>query len=253
METINLSYKNNICILQLDRGKGNPINHQMVREINEAIKDLEENKEVRGVIITGKLGFFSVGLDVVELYGFDQKQMQVFWLDWQNMVKGLTKFSKPLFTAISGHSPAGGCVIAMCSDYRFMVEGEKYRIGLNEVAVGIEVPGYIFEIYAFAIGTRKAFQNLMQGKLVSVKEALETNIIDEVCAPENLLPRAEELMQKWLKGTDNVLQGSKRNMKYELLKRMQTSFDVSMEYRIAQWFHPDSRKTMGNLVAMLKK
>jgi len=253
MEFLKYNYKNDICILQLSRGRGNALSHQMVNEITQAAKDLEANGKVRGVIITGNPGIFSVGLDVLELYDFDQKQILTFWNDWQEMVKTLTAFSKPLICAISGHSPAGGCVIALCCDYRLMVEGEKFRIGLNEVAVGIELPGYIFEIAAFAMGTRKAYQNLMQGRLISVKEAYETHLIDEVCASENLMPRAEEVMQQWLKGSDNILQGSKRNMKKELLQRMQESFDESMDDKLAQWFHPDSRATMGKLVAQLKK
>lgn len=251
-DTLNITHKDNYAIVQISRGRGNAINHGMIKDIRHAFAALKVNSKVSGVILTGNPGFFSVGLDVIELYDYDEEKLTAFWADFHQMVVDLTSFPKPLFAAISGFSPAGGCVMAVCCDYRLMAEGEKFQIGLNEVAVGIRVPAYIFHLYSFWIGSRKAYQNLMQGRLLSVAEAFESGLVDEVCSMENLLARAEEVMKHWLKHADSVVQSSKMNMRKELIEKVGHEPAEDIKARLAQWFHPESRKVMGALVAKLK-
>ena len=251
--TLQITHKSNYAIVQISRGRGNAMNHDMVREIRQAFGELKLNKQISGVILTGNPGFFSVGLDVIELYDYDEEKISAFWAEFHGMVVELTSFPKPLFAAISGFSPAGGCVMAVCCDYRLMAEGDKFQIGLNEVAVGIRVPAYIFHLYSFWIGSRKAYQNLMQGRLLGVDEAFESGLVDEVCPLEELLERAEDKMKKWLKHADSVVQSSKLNMRADLIEKVQHESSADIEARLKQWFHPESRKAMGALVARLKQ
>ena len=68
METLNITRKGNYALVQLSRGKANPVNHQMVKDLSATFKSLQEEAEMKGVILTGTPNFFSAGLDVVELY-----------------------------------------------------------------------------------------------------------------------------------------------------------------------------------------
>ncbi|MBK7640026.1 MAG: enoyl-CoA hydratase/isomerase family protein [Bacteroidetes bacterium] len=75
----------------------------------------------------------------------------MFGRDFSKFLITISKFPKPLVAAITGHSPAGGCIIGICCDYRVMAKG-NYKIGLNEIPVGIIVPKGIMALYSRCIG-----------------------------------------------------------------------------------------------------
>jgi len=191
MSTIQININDRLAVVTLDRGRSNPINHQMVKDLVAGVQQLEQDDNVGGLIITGKPGFFSSGIDLIEAYGYDEEQIRAFWTDFLALPSALASFKKPLVAAINGHSPAGGCVLALCCDYRVMVEG-AFIIGLNEIPVGIIVPDSIFNLYAFCIGERKAYQYLIEGKLLNVSEAHFAGLIDEVSTADDLMTLAEK-------------------------------------------------------------
>ena len=252
MKYIKTELKENYVIITLDRGKANPLNNEMISELRETIKSLEANDEAMGALITGKENFFSAGLDVIELYGFDKKQLVDFWINFSSLIREFAAFRKPAVAAISGHSPAGGCVLALCCDYRVMAEG-PYRIGLNEIPVGITLPQIIFNLYAFTLGTRNAYQNLMEGKLLTADEALKTGLVDEVCPFSELLSRAEAKLKLYLSFNSNTWQNSKTIIRRDLIGSLSLDFDAAFKTTLADWWRPDTREKMGALVAGLKK
>ena len=148
--------------VRLNRGKANTFNHQMVQELTAAFKELENDDAIKAVVLTGHGEFFSAGLDVLELYDYNEEKMYQFWKDFSGAFEAVARFPKLVVCAITGHSPAGGCVFAVGADFRVMAEG-KYRIGLNEIPVGIVIPPSIFRMYNFWIGERNAYQYLLQG------------------------------------------------------------------------------------------
>src|SRR5690606_3428918 len=133
----------------------------------------------------GKENFFSAGLDLITLFDYNVDQIREFWNLFLEATSLLASFPKPIAAAISGHSPAGGCVFALCCDYRIMAEG-NFVIGLNEIPVGLIVPESIFQLYAFWIGRRNAYQNLLEGKLLTPNEAKAQGLVDDV-VPANML------------------------------------------------------------------
>src|SRR5690606_4415621 len=130
-----------------------------------------------------------------ELYNYSEDEVRQFWLDFIGLVKCFVSFSKPAVAAITGHSPAGGCVLAICCDYRVMAKGD-FVIGLNELPVGIIVPQPIFELYSFWIGQGMAYRNLMEGKLMTPEEALSCGLVDEVVVAQSLVGTAERQLHR---------------------------------------------------------
>lgn len=250
MNHLNITSKENYQIIQLDRGTSNAINYGMITELKEAIANAESSSEVAGVILTGKEKFFSAGLDVIELAQLNEQQVADFWKHFHSLIMDLTKFSKPLISAITGHSPAGGCVFAICSDYRVMAEG-NYRIGLNEIPVGIALPPAIFELYAFWIGHRYAYQNLMEGKLLLPAEALAQGLLDEVVSENEVLEKAEAKLKVYLSLGHETWQKSKRNLRCNLITRMDGDFDTDFKYTLEQWWSEDTQMRLKHIVASL--
>ncbi|WP_026897135.1 enoyl-CoA hydratase/isomerase family protein [Daejeonella oryzae] len=252
MNTIKVSIKDKTAIIGLDRGKSNAINAEMVAEMHQMIRNVENDDTIGGLIITGKEGFFSAGLDLIELYDYDENKIRQFWSDFLDFVTALTSFKKPLISAISGHSPAGGCVLAICSDYRIMAEG-KYIIGLNEVPVGIIVPDSIFHLYSFWLGNARAYQFLLEGKLLGCEEALKFGLVDEVVNPLSLMSVAEKKMQTYLQHDRTTWQQSKVNLRKELLVRVGADQSESLEIMLKQWWAPSTRSILKTIIQNLQK
>lgn len=250
MNTIQIKYNENYAIVQLDRGTSNPINLEMLYDLQKAFKELQENQDIKGVMLTGKTNFFSAGLDVIELYGYDKETIETLFVELFNTLKTLLSFNKPLVSAITGHSPAGGCVLAICSDYRVMANG-KYRIGLNEIPVGIIMPNFIYQIYAYWLGGGRASQYILEGKLLLAEEALKAGVVDEVVDAEKVEEQALAQLQKYMQFSANTWQQSKANMRKDLLAHYQTLDRKQLDVLLAQWWSKDTRTVLGGLVAKL--
>src|SRR5882757_4426594 len=99
MSTFQTTIQDKLVVITLDRGRSNPINHQMVKELTDCIHKLENDDNVGGVILTGKEGFFSSGIDLIEAYDYDQEQSREFWIDFLALQHDLVSFKKPLVAA----------------------------------------------------------------------------------------------------------------------------------------------------------
>lgn len=251
-ETIQIEYCNGYAIVHLDRGVANPINLKMMDELSAFFTESENDEMITGIILTGKQGIFTGGIDIVELYHLNKEEAYLFWKKFVSLATQLTAFSKPFIVAVSGHSPAGGCVLACCADYRIMTDNAFYKIGLNEIPVGIVVPERILELYSFWIGRRKAYQNLMEGKLMSPQVAFEIGLVDELCNDTDLLSRAASQMEKYLQLPIKTWRMSKLNLRKSLIASMSVDFDSSYGAAMEQFWSPENRKAMGKLVAKLK-
>ena len=114
----------------------NSLTQAVCEELKAVTHELEADPEVRGVVFgSGVPGVFSAGLDLRSMHNRSTDELAAFWKAVQEM--WLALYMTPLATvaAISGHAPAGGCLIALACDYRVLVEG-KYTIGLNEAQIG---------------------------------------------------------------------------------------------------------------------
>jgi len=253
MDTINIIKKEKYAILQLDRGKGNAINMQMMQEVVKACDQLADDEEVRGVVLVGKPPIFSVGLDVKELLSLDKDGANTFFELFQEMMLKMVSFPKILIAAVTGHSPAGGCIMAIACDYRVMGEGD-FTIGLNEVPVGIMVPPHVFEMYSFWIGKRNAYHNFLEGRLLNPAEALAQGLVDAVVPMEEVLAWAESKMRKLLEADPTTLAGVKHNLKMPLIHAMNEQLKWDVVNPKEHFWLPTSRETLMKVImALLQK
>jgi len=156
-----------------------------------------------------------------------------------------------MVAAISGHSPAGGCILAICCDYRVMVAGE-FIIGLNEIPVGIIVPDSVFNLYAFWLGRRRAYQFLLEGKLLKVSEAFDFGLIDDVTSHEELLNVAQTKIRSYMKLSPETWSQSKLNLRRELINTINTDQTETLNRMLEQWWAPATRKNLEMIIQNLK-
>ncbi|GGH10781.1 enoyl-CoA hydratase/isomerase family protein [Sphingobacterium alkalisoli] len=236
--------------ITLDRGKSNAIDIHMVNELIAAIQEAEVDPAIEGLILSGKEGFFSSGLDLITLYDYNAEEMKEFWSRFMLLLHSLASFSKPAVSAITGHSPAGGCVLAICCDYRIMAEGE-YIIGLNEVPVGIVVPDSIFELYSFWLGKAQAYRFLLEGKLLKPQEALKVGLVDEVVDFNRIQNASMRKVKSVTQFEKNAWRLTKLNLRKSLLSTLSENHDTVIDQVLKQWWSPATRTVMKTIIANL--
>ncbi|MBP3942248.1 enoyl-CoA hydratase/isomerase family protein [Sphingobacteriaceae bacterium WQ 2009] len=247
MEFIKTVIEDRIAHIDLDRGKSNAFHTEMLTELEEAILAAEKNPAVEGMILHGKAGFFTAGLDLVTLYRYDESEIRKLFIQFFSTIKTLAKFPKPAVAALSGHSPAGGCVLAICCDYRVMAEG-NFIIGLNEIPVGIIVPQSIFNLYSFWIGQAAAYRSLLTGKLFSPSEALAIGLIDEVVPADRIRTASLRKIKTITQFDQPSWKQCKQNFRIPLIAELEKENDTLIDQMLSHWWKPSSRAIVKTII-----
>jgi len=251
MNELKLEVREQVAHLTMQRGKANALNTEMVRALKEALVMVQNDSRIGGLILHGQEKFFSAGIDLIELYAYNETQVREFWNLFMEMLTTFVAFSKPAIAAINGHSPAGGCVLALCCDYRIMAAGNGI-IGLNEVPVGIIVPYRIFELYSFWLGRAKAYRFLLEGTLFNPDQALQEGLVDQVVPSNQLYTQVDRQMKKYLNLNGSTWQQSKYDMRRNLIATFQENVNEVIERVLAQWWEPSTREILKTIIQNLK-
>ncbi|XP_065160330.1 enoyl-CoA delta isomerase 1, mitochondrial-like [Atheta coriaria] len=167
-----------IATVTMQRKPVNSLNLELLTQLHEAFEQVE-NDNAKGMILTsGSDTVFSAGLDIMEMYKPDQERVKNFWSTLQDTWLKLYGLSTPTCAVINGHSPAGGCLLAMSCEYRIM--SQNFTIGLNETKLGIVAPEWFIASMRNTISNRETELALTAGRLFTTDEALKIGLIDEV-------------------------------------------------------------------------
>lgn len=252
MSTVKLTFKDRHAVVELHRPPAHAINLAMVNDLRSALSDLAESENVDGAILTASGSIFCAGLDVVELYGYDEEGMDHFWKHFLMLLHDLVAFPHPLVGAINGHAPAGGAVFALCCDHCIMADG-KAKIGLNEVNVGVVIPWPIIELARFGLGDGPALQKVLDGALLTPAEAVDCGYVHAVVPAESLLDAAEKKLGAWLAAPQRPWQEAKRMLKAPLVAAMKQDPTDALSPTLRYWWSGESRTRLQAFINNLKK
>ncbi|GMI31147.1 hypothetical protein TrRE_jg11439 [Triparma retinervis] len=227
---VNLSKPStSVAVLELDRAPVNSLSKEMADAVSAAIKEAEGDDKVQALVLkSSNPKIFSAGLDITEMNNPEVERLEDFWRSIQDLF--LTLYGSRLSTvaAIEGHSPAGGCLLAMSCDYRVMTEGENFKIGLNETKLGIAAPYWLKDLFVKTIGNREAELGLGLGKLYSPSEALSVNLIDEVVKNEDVLEVAMKEAETWAKIPPKGRVASKVMLRSEMMDELREKKELDV-------------------------
>ena len=172
-----------ILELHLARAPVNALDPALVRALREAI-EAAPGDGARALVLSGAPGLFSAGLDLPALLQLDHEALHAFMVEFFGLCGALAGSAIPVVSAITGHSPAGGAVLAIMGDYRVMARSadpaKPYRIGLNEVQVGLAVPEHIQIALRRLVGPYRAERLMVAGAMIDAEEALRVGVVVEV-------------------------------------------------------------------------
>ncbi|CAJ0957493.1 unnamed protein product [Ranitomeya imitator] len=215
-------FSNEKVLVELDEStvmkmKNPPVNSlslDVLTEFSISLEKLEIDRGCRGVILTSAFPkIFSAGLDITEMCGKSAEHYAAFWRAVQEMWLKLYGSNMVTIAAINGSSPAGGCLMAMCCDYRIMADNPKFAIGLNETQLGIVAPFWFKETMVNTVGNRVTEQSLQLGQMYPAPDALKIGLVDKLVTEEKVQSTAVAAMSQWLAVPDHARQITKSIMR----------------------------------------
>lgn len=186
-QTVLVERKDRIGILTFNRPRVmNSINLKLITEISRALEELEADRAVRVVILTGAGRAFSTGHDmsasdaeISKLIAFNDGKM--------------TNFEKPLIAAIHGHTLGYGLQLALMCD--IIIAAEDTVLGCTGPLVGAVDPGTILLLPGI-VGRNKAGEMLFTGERIDANEAYRIGLVNKVVPQKQLMPAALEMAGK---------------------------------------------------------
>lgn len=244
-----IEHGNGITELRLAHPPANALNPALVRALQQAIKSAERSG-IRALILSGAEGMFSAGLDVPELLKLDAAAMSVFWKDFIELLRVIAQSPVPIAAALTGHSPAGGAVLAIFCDTRIAAQGE-FKIGLNEVQVGLPVPAVIYAAMKRLIGARQAERLCLHGLLIAPDEALRIGLVDQALPMEQVIPAAIEWCRSLLALPQQAVAVTRKLARADLSELFTELGTRSHEDLMNVWFSAETQAAMRAMVAQL--
>src|ERR1035441_8803263 len=145
---------------------------------------------VRGLVLaSGRPRFFSGGFDIREVFTYDRDGMAAFFGRFIDLYESLYGFPKPVVAALSGHTFAGGAILAIACDFRIMAEGD-FGFALNEINLGLALSPTIRRMLADAVGVARVREVLLFGEPLTPARALEIGLVRELAPAEQVRDRA---------------------------------------------------------------
>ena len=190
---IKLEKKKGIGIIMLNRPEvRNALNRKMLHELGDALTELENDPQIRVIIIAGNKDFCA-GADIKEMHAIKPVEIEAFCRWGHKVFDQLEGMGKPVIAAITGFALGGGCELALACDIR--IAGESAKFGQPEVNLGL-IPGFGgTQRLSRLIGVAKAKEMILTGKIIDAKEAESIGLVNRVVKDEELMIAAEEMAQ----------------------------------------------------------
>lgn len=236
--------------IRLARPPVNALNPALLARLREAI-DAAPAEGAQGIVLSGSPGLFSAGLDVPTLLTLERDDLEAAWRAFFGVCTALAQSPVPCAAAVTGHSPAGGAVLSLYCDYRVMAEG-PFRIGLNEVQVGLVVPEPIQFAFRRLLGAHRAERMLVAGAMVESEEALRIGFVDQLAPVDGVVARAVDWLRATLALPRSAMLRTRRLARADLIHAIGTPETLDLKPFVQAWFEPETQGVLRALVARLK-
>ena len=182
-ELVTYELNDRIATIAMDDGKVNAFSIPMLKAVHAALDLAERDGAI--VILTGREGYFSAGFDLKVFAGGDVEQVIEMLMLGATLAERILGFARPVITACPGHTVAAGAFMALAADMRIGTDG-PYRIGLNEVKIGLTVPWFVIELARQRLNPAHFNRAVVSATMYGPAEAVTAGFLDEVVSAGEL-------------------------------------------------------------------
>ncbi len=196
--TVLVDQEKHVGVITLNRPQTmNTFSTEMAKELNRALIQLDNDPDIRVVVIKGAGKAFSVGVDVSEFFGKSQKEYRDWVSPMEQMHHVIGKMKKPVIASVHGFAVANGAGLLAAADLAIAAEGTK--IGTTAINVGLFCMGPAVPL-ARHMGKKRCLEMLLNGDMIDAETAERWGLVNQVVPPGDLesatMALADKLAQK---------------------------------------------------------
>ena len=208
-ENIIFEQKERYAVITFNRPKAlNALNHALLRDIDAALDEIEQNPDIWGLIVTGEGRSFIAGGDIKEIPVGDAEAERSGVMEAQRVINRIAALEIPVIAAINGYALGGGNELALACDIR--IASTDAVFGQPEVTLGVNACYGGPQRLTRLIGAGMAKELFYTARRVKAQEAREIGLVNRVVEPEVLMPEAEQMMR-------TICSNSPKGIKYTKL------------------------------------
>lgn len=227
LENILFEVKDRIATVTMNRPAAmNALNGATLEELNLVLNEIENNADIKGVILTGSGKAFVAGADISQMANYNPEEARAYMSQAQKVFNRIEGIGKPFLAAVNGYALGGGCELSMACDFRFA--SEKAMFGQPEITLGI-IPGFGgSQRLPRLVNPGIAREMIYSGRMIKSAEALSIGLVNKVCEPEKLLEEATATMAGIVAKPSTAL----RNAKIAINSGMDTDIYKAIELEL---------------------
>ncbi len=249
MSMLSVDCQDTVVVVRLSRGVTNALNLELVSELDALLERIEHDASASALVLgSGSEKFFSIGFDIPHLFELPSQDFQTFYAAFNRVCHRLYMLRKPTVAAITGHAVAGGCILALCCDYRFIADGKKL-MGLNEIKLGVPVPYLADCVLRELVGTRYARDMMDTGEFYTPADSLRMGLVDQVLPAGDVMARAVDqarLLGAWPREAFALI---KQNRVEQVGQRVLARREEKERLFLDCWYSEEARRRLREAIA----
>jgi enoyl-CoA hydratase len=221
-ELVTYSLESAVATLAMDDGKVNSLSPDMLKAINRGLDRAEADRAV--VVIAGREARFSAGFD---LNVFKQRGPEAhgMLMDGFKLYERLLSFPTPVIAACTGHAIAAGAFLLLSTDVRIGAAG-AFKLGANEVAIGMTMPYSAIEVMRQRLNTRFFTRSVLTGELYTPDQAVLAGYLDELKPAAEVVAAAQKLGASYTQLDMKAHAESKKRVRADVLEALHTAIEL---------------------------
>ena len=246
--TILAEKKPGYAIVTLHRpGEMNALSCEMRMELEDCFTRLEEDHEVRVIILTGGDYVFSAGMDLKEMSGIPDAEIRDYFLSITRYLKKIYGCRKPVIAVVGGIALGGGFNLATVCD--LIIASESAIFAHPELRFGINP---LFNPLRQIIGMSKAKEITMLGEPIGAREALRIGLVNKVAPPEKLMAEAESMARELAKRSPEAIEAVKKISDIAPRLDKDSALDFEMDVEALLFSRTERKEHMAEFMEALK-
>jgi enoyl-CoA hydratase len=186
-EPVTIESSGDVAILRLDDGKANALSPTVIEAVSSGLDQAEEAGQA--VLLAGRPGRFSAGFDLGVMREGGPSAARDLVTSGARLALRLARHPGPVVIACTGHALAMGAVLLTAADSRIGATGD-FKIGYNEVAIGMTTPVFLVEFARGRISNRHFLRAVVEAEIYDPARAVDAGFLDRVVAPERVFDEA---------------------------------------------------------------
>ncbi len=218
-EIVRTTCEDSVAVLHFDDGKANAVSMEALTALNAALDRAE--KEAQAAVLVGRPGRFSAGFDLRTMGG-DPEPMRALVGGGAELLARMAECELPIVAACTGHALAMGALLLLGADHRIGADG-AFKIGLNEVAIGMTLPHFAVELAGERLSRRHLVRAVAEAEIYDPIGSVDAGYLDRVVPAEQVLTEARNEAARLAELPGRAFASTKRRLRGPTVERIRAA------------------------------